>query len=113
SGGRASTGCSRKVDRTVFVTAEGPRPRAGPATFAQFQTARPDLPHDAKQRRAILEQTGEPRLPPVELVHHRGKGGERCVAEAAGDPNAVEVGASVHATHPPARPGSAQGLNQV
>jgi hypothetical protein len=67
------------------------------AEFDQFQAERFNLREDAEHRPPVLEQSGEYRLSAVDVMNHRGKGGERGRPEAALDPDGVKVGLSAHA----------------
>jgi hypothetical protein len=66
------------------------------AQLDQLEAERFNLREDAEHRGPILEQTGEYGVPAVDVMDHRGKGGQRGGPEAAMYSDAVQVGLGVH-----------------
>ena len=70
---------------------------ADPSKLDQLQAERLHLFDDAEHRGAILEQAGQDGLASVDVMDHRGEGREHGGAEAAIDPDAVQIVRSLHA----------------
>lgn len=57
--------------------------------FEEFEPECLDLRQDPEDGGPILEQPGEQRLAPLQLVNHRGESGQCCRSELALDPDEV------------------------
>jgi hypothetical protein len=90
-------GGSREVRWALIAATTGSPSWPDLAQFDQFQAECLNLREDAEHCRAVREQSGEYGLSGVDVMDHRGKGGERGRPKAALDADGVKVVLSAHA----------------